>query len=227
MSGCLTRMLGRAAAGGSGLASPDANTLFLCRFWNTPPVDDVGGGSGTLVGNSFVTTASHIVTTDGTGDWITFASSSVFDLNTTDFTLEFHGNVPAAQVGGSLSHRPPPTNGSWAIFHNGNGTMDFYADHISGSALINFGTGAANGTMRHYALVRQGSTWKTYVDGVNKATVTNAGGMAAATGAAALYIGTDSFNTTARDISGDFGRVKISNNARWTANFTPPAITDA
>jgi hypothetical protein len=113
---------------------------------------------------------------------------------------------------------------AWGFFHNGNGTIDIYIDNISGSPFLNFGAGAADNTMKHYALVRSGNTWTAYVSGVQKSTTTNAGTIG--TSLATFGIGTDFFNSTARDISGNFGRFKISNVARWTSGFTPPLITD-
>lgn len=202
-----------------------SSTLFLCRFGVSPPLDEVSLNTGTLVGNATVNTGNNYVTTDGTGDWVTFPASTVFDLNTTDFTLEVHASVASGQVGGIVGHTAGGL-GRWAIFCNGNGTIDIYFDNANGGIPMgNFGAGAANGTMRHFAMVRQGSAWKTYIDGVNKTTANVPGAVGSQS--VPMYIGTDPFNTTSRDIAANIGRVKISNTPLWTSNFTSPAITDA
>lgn len=218
-----------ASASGGGLA---ASTLFLCRFGVSPPLDEVSSNTGTLVGNATVNTANNYVTLDGTGDWVTFPASAVFDMNTTDFTIEIHASIASGQVGGAIGHQvigdAAPHPGRWSPFCNGNGTIDFYADNVNGGApIIDFGAGAANGTMRHYAVVRQGSSWKTFVGGTLKSSVSQSGSIGVASPAAVLHVGTDPFNTTSRDIAANIGRVKLSNVALWTASFTAPAITDA
>lgn len=210
------------AAGGGGGSS----TLFLCRFGASPPVDEITSNTGTLVGNATVNIANNYLTTDGTGDWVTFPASADYNLNTTDFTLEVHASIASGQFGGIVCHRTGTTAGSWALFCNGDGTIDVYFDAINGGSPVgNFAGGAANGTMRQYVVVRQGNTWKTFLAGVQKTSQSISGSVGAGTGD--LYVGTDPFNATARDIAANIGRVKISNTALWTSGFTPPAITDA
>jgi hypothetical protein len=210
---------------GSGSAAPDANTLWLFRYNVSPPTDEITSFALTLAGNATVDTTNHWMTCDGAGDWASTTNTTGFNIPSGDFTLEMHMQVPSGQVGGSVSRRPGINSGSWAWFHNGNGTIDCYFDNISGSPLINFGAGAADNTMKHYALVRSGNTWTTYINGTQKGTVTNSGTIG--TALSTFGIGTDFFNAGARDISGNFGRLKCSNIARWTSGgFTPPAITD-
>jgi hypothetical protein len=219
-------LVGAAASSGSaGGGSPDANTLYLIRYGVSPPFEEITSTSLTLSGNASVDTTNHWMTCDGTGDWASIHTTN-FNVPAGDFTLEMHMKVPAAQSGGSMSRRAGINSGSWAWFHNGNGTIDAYVDNISGSPLINFGAGAADDFLHHYMLSRSGNTWYTAVGGVIKGTVTNSGTVG--TAIADFSIGTDMFNATARDISGNFGRFKISNICRFGpgGNFTPPAITD-
>jgi hypothetical protein len=209
--------------GASG-GTPDANTLYLIRYNVSPPTEEITNTPLTLAGNASVDTTNHWMTCDGTGDWATLSSTTGLNVPSGNFTIEQHMKVPAAQSGGSIARRAGINAGSWAWFHNGNGTIDIYFDNISGSPLLNFAAGAADDTMKHYALVRSGNTWTTYINGVQKGTTTNSGTVG--TALATFSIATDAFNSTARDISGNFGRMKISNVARWTSGFTPPLITD-
>ncbi len=203
-------------------------TTFLTRFTASPPVDEVSLGTGTLVGNATADTANSRLTTDGTGDWCTFAASSVFDL-AGDFTLEAHTDQAAAQVGGLLGHVDSHvTNvGRWVIYCNGDGSFDFYADNIRGIPIVGSAGAQFNGTEKHVAICRESNTWRCYVAGVQKQSTAALSGTIGST-SAVLYIGTDPFSTTARDIAAHIGRVKISNSCLYPGGttFTPPARTD-
>jgi hypothetical protein len=63
-----------------------------------------------------------------------------------------------------------------------------------------------------------------YVDGILRAQNTWAGAPTASLNP--FYIGNDVADLANRDVAGGIWRVKISNSARYTANFTPPAVTD-
>jgi hypothetical protein len=164
------------------------------------------------------------MTCDGTGDWASASGITGCNIPAGDFTLEIHMKTAAAAAGGSIARRAGINPGSWGLFHNGDGTIDAYFDNVSASPLLNFGAGAADNTMKHYAIVRSGNTWTSYVQGVQKATTTNSGTIG--TALATFTIGSDAFNLTARDLAGTFARAKCSNVARWTSSFTPPSLTD-
>lgn len=213
----------RFAAGGG---APDANTLFLCRFTASPPVDEISSATGTLVGNATVDTANSRLTLDGSGDWVTFASSSAFDIGG-DFTVEVHTDQAAGQTGGIVG-RDPSGAGRWVFYCNGDGTMDFYAENVQAGRIVGtFGAGGLlNGSEHHLAVCRESNTWRAYFDGVQKLSANVSGSVGATS--ADLFIGTDPFDTTGRDIAGHIGRVKISNVCRYPSGttFTPPARTD-
>ena len=210
------------AIAGSGAASVAFTTRFLCRFTSNPPVDEISGNSGTVVGNPTINTGSSEIVLDGTGDWVTFAGGTQFDP-TTNWTIEWHTNQAAAQVGGCLSRAISGTS-RYVPYCNGSGGMQWYGTPSA------FGpaSGVLNGTMKHFAYVRDGGTWRFYVDGVQQASTANSGAPAP-DAATTFYIGTDVFDAAGRDVAATMSRVKISNIALYPSGttFTPPSRTSA
>jgi hypothetical protein len=143
-------------------------------------------------------------------------------MTTNDFTLE-------AQI------YPTTLSGSEVIFgkQNSGGAQEGYTYFASGTGLQFFvgiggtyvGPSGAAGTLtlntwQHIALVRQGSTFTSYINGVSVQTYSNAGtigdsGNPLAIGAAGSA-GTSPF-------PGYIDEVKISRVAQYTGNFTPPS----
>lgn len=209
-----------AAGGGGGL---DANTTFLTRFTASPPVDEVSLATGTLAGNATCDTANSRITLDGAGDWCIYTSTSVFDLPG-DFTIELYADCAAAEVGGLAGRKPAGNPGRWVMYCAGDGSLGFYADNISGVPLV-FAAGVLDGSNKHIAICRESDTWRLYKAGAQVNSSVTAGSIGSAS--ANLYIGTDPFADTSRDVAGHIGRFKISNTCRYPGGtgFTPPAIT--
>ena len=92
---------------------------------------------------------------------------------------------------------------------------------------VTFGTGAllTQNVEHHIAIVRDGGTWRLYLDGIQATSTVNAG--AASTSANTCYIGNDPFDLTTREFPGRIRRMKISNVARYPSGttFTPPSPT--
>jgi hypothetical protein len=214
---------GAMSAVGENGGAPDANTLFLARFQVSPPINEVDSATGTLVGGASCDTGNSQLVCDGTGDWATWAGGSTFDV-TTDWTTEFHTNQAAAEVGGTSS-RSASGNSRHSFFFDGAGRVKFFADAFSSAtALLTSGV-VLDGSEHHVAVVRDGGTWRLYIDGVQSAT--NAWAGAPTTSSDTFFVGTDSLLSSGRDINGRFGRVKISNICRYPSgtSFTPPSRT--
>jgi hypothetical protein len=210
----------------SGSANVDSNTMFLTRFDTTTPVDLMSGANGTLVGNANCDTTNKKLVLDGVGDYCSFGGGSPFNLGIGGSgTLELHTDLAAAQVGGLVSRSGSGTS-RYALYCNGAGNVAFYADGFSaGTPLLNYTF--LDGLPHHIAIVRNGSganNWSMYVDGILRAQNTWAGAPTASLNP--FYIGNDVADLANRDVAGGIWRVKISNSARYTANFTPPAVTD-
>ena len=96
----------------------------------------------------------------------------------------------------------------------------FVADYSGGSPLLQTtGVNVRDGAWHHIAVVRSGSSWVLYVDGVSRATGTFSGTIANISGGPS--IGRDEFYT--RNYLGYISNLRITTgSAIYTAAFTPP-----
>src|SRR4029077_11528460 len=141
-----------------------------------------------------------------------------------DFTIDFwfaYGNVTS--VGDIVGKRTgSPGFGPWLFLQN-NTQIGFYASSDGATwdianGVVAAGPGIANQTWYHFAAVKQGNTWKFYVNGgLQAATVTTSAQMVK--NGAPLRVG----GFSGAFYNGYIDELRISNGiARWTANFTPP-----
>ena len=166
----------------------------------------------------------------GTGDVLSTPDSADWAFGSGDFTIEFWLRAATTPVGSGagivgFTDALSPI----LINHAASTALTVYLS--SDGATYNIASGISIGTIAtgqwyHVALVRYGSSFKGYIDGV---------GTAVATSASALF---DSANalTLGQNISG-FGASKFDGwiddfritkgVARYTANFTPPTETFA
>lgn len=200
--------------------SPDANTLFLARFRQSPPVNEVGNVAGTLVGGAACDTANAQLVLDGVGDWATWAGGATFDV-TANWTAEYLTDQASSEVGGAFARSASGTS-RYAFYAPGDGHIRFFADAFDVAVPLLAAGIVLNGSEHHIAVCRDGGTWRMYVDGVQVAT--NAWAGAPANSGDTFFVGTDALLSSSRDIAARLGRVKLSNVARYPAGtpFTPP-----
>ena len=151
---------------------------------------------------------------DGTNDNLTITGDF---SQAADFTIEFwfrtSSVAPAFQV---LLMLGDESTGRRSIFLAGSVlTWNLYG----GAAEDITHTGISANTWYHVAAVRSGTTVKLYLNGTASATTRTVSGTAG--NANNVYIGTDSGLVS--DYSGHIDEVRISNTARYTANFTAPS----
>lgn len=170
---------------------------------------------GTLWGNYF----------DGTGDYLAIADNANLELSNSDFTIECWINVPATSNFEAIVAKNGNTTGSWSLFFNPNasGNLQFWSfDYNSfGSQMIDVtGVTIRDNLWHHIALVRNGSSWVIYVDGISRGTQTSS--ITIANGTQPVWIGNDPQNTTwfIKGYISNFRLVK--GTAVYTAAFTPP-----
>jgi hypothetical protein len=127
------------------------------------------------------------------------------------------------------------TPSPYEVFMGGAGVGWQFGLNYGGSNQLNFWTSGnyrtlglpggvtpSNNAWHHYAVVRSGTTFTGYVDGVVCPTVISADSTAVNLGAGnALWIG----GYVSTNVIGYMDEVRISKGlARWTAAFTPPAF---
>ena len=207
-------------------------TGILCSMVGSHPMATGSRTAKTLTanGNAQISTAQSVfggasALFDGTTDYIVTNASSDFSFGTGNFTIEYRIRFNAVDTLYVPICQRASTgigNGEWWCeitaaedemywgFKNTAGTQYYVNLSLSGSAF-------ATNTWYHIALVRNGSNLQLYQNGtaVGSATsVTGSFGVNAAVTIGALGNGSYSLN-------GYMDEIRISNLARYTANFTP------
>jgi uncharacterized protein (DUF983 family) len=168
------------------------------------------------IGNAQVSTAQSqfggaSALFDGSGDWL--VSSDTISLSTNDYTVECWMRTATADrvIFDNRTGTQP------AVFAVSNTGKISYYDPTTGGA-VGSTTTITNSAWHHLAWVRSGSTFKMYVNGVAEYT-NNSYSVDLGTNRpfriGAEYTGNFNFN-------GYIDELRVSNSARYTANFTSP-----
>ena len=214
----------------------DAPTVLLlhCDGVNgatTFPDSSPSSKTVTAVGDAQVSTSSPKFGTgslllDGTGDYITLADSSDWNFADANFTIEMFvkfSSLTGAQY--LWIHSSSSTNYSTIVW---NGTTWSFAVYVSNvdqlnTGLLNLADTLAINTWYHVAIVRNGSTWTFYRDGVVKGTTT---AIFTYPNYTDLFVfGTDYFDGSdhGSSVTGNLDEIRVSNGvARYVTAFTPP-----
>ena len=194
---------------------------------------DKTGKNWTALGNAATTgTAkygSNALTLDGNGDYISAADSADWTLGVDNWTIEIWVYPTAVgQSNNSLicEQATDATNYSPFIIVQASGSYDviFNISRSGSSWAVNGANGAAMGTMNanawnHIALVRDGSTVRPFVNGV-QGTTYDIGGNSIFDAAKPMLVGGGNYASTY--FTGRLDDFRFTKNvARYTADFTP------
>jgi Concanavalin A-like lectin/glucanases superfamily len=226
-------------------AGNDQHTKILLHFdgadGSTTITDSNAGGSAhtwTAAGNAQIDTAQAKFggssgLFDGVGDYITTPDHADYTLGSGDFTIDFWFNCNAA--GGTYEvlfgqADATPTVASKSVFAWRRDTNVIVCFAVVGA--VEYGvtgttqfTNAVNTGWHHCAFVRTGNILKMFIDGVQEGgNVAIAGSVnnspnAWGVGSLGEYV-TDPW-------TGWIDAFRLSNVARWVANFTPPTMAYA
>jgi hypothetical protein len=177
----------------------------------------------TASGNAQVDTAqskfgSASALFDGTGDRLSIGSSNDLAFGTGDFTVEMWFRMASVQASPTLIDWRPGSNGAYVSLSLDNGKPYLYAN--TGVRILS-ATALSATTWYHLALSRSGTSTKLFVDGTQVgSTYTDS----------TSYVGTTptigelnaAWGLTGYGFSGHIDEIRISNIARYTANFTAP-----
>ena len=158
---------------------------------------------------------------DGNNDYLSWPTETADQLKSGDFTIEsrcYFNDTDEFRIWQQFGNDDNRT----ALAYSSTSGLFFIAKE-GGSALVFVRTAwtPTINTWYHIVVVRSGSTFKIFVDGVDETTSggTYAGALPVLTGN--TYIGRYSAASTSYT-DGYAGEFRISNIARWTSNFTPP-----
>lgn len=224
-----------ASINSAALDSNYSNTVILAGFEHRDATTrlineaDAGGLIATFNGNAQIDTAqakfgSASLLLDGTGDYVTFASTSKLSVSNGDFTAEcFIRRNGASKLQAIFAKRPSVGTSEFASYINvTTNVLVLQAFNTSGLVLNISGTTAINtGTWYHVEFSRAGTAWRIFLDGALEASGTES--ATPSSNSTALHLGRDPSNS-ARDFNGWIDEVRFTAGvARHTAAFTAPS----
>lgn len=150
------------------------------------------------------------------GSNLTLATSSAWNLSGKQFTVELFFYKEVDERAGIFD-----CGQAWRIITNDNGTLNYSTSGISRITSSTSNTPAIN-QWHHLALCRFGTTTTLYVNGQSLGSTSS---DTSSPGSALLYIGTLSNEQAAATFKGYIDSFRITLAARYTGNFTPPALS--
>lgn len=230
-----TGLLG--AAGSSGPVDDQFNRVsFLSHFEGSNngvnnAFDDGSTSNHTITANGNVTQGSFGPFArpdgewgwnfDGDGDYLTVADSTEFDFGTGNFTIEGWINPAVISSFQAIFSIGSPVQ----IYSYNNTIISYFNDEDNASTYtINGLTGPSSSvstnTWTHFAVVRNGNTYTTYVNGVAGSSLTSSDTVASSSNAPA--IGTYLPAPTTYEFNGHISNLRlVKGTAVYTSNFTP------
>lgn len=219
----------------------DANTIALAcqsnRFVDNSNNNfsiTVNGTTSVVPFSPFAPTAAYSTANvggsgyfDGTGDYLATPDNSALEPENSDLTWEMWiKTTSSTQYATLYSRAPSPFNtGMWSLMineaSNTAGDIALYMHEYSPSTYLFRTTGVniRDDAWHHIAVVRSGSSWVCYVDGVSRATATWSGTTSNI--ASGPYVGAD--QNYGRNFVGYISGLRIvKGTAVYTGAFTPP-----
>lgn len=192
----------------------DGSTTFTDSSSAANTITATGGAQIDTAQKKFGTASGLF---DGSNDYLSIPDNNAWDFGTGDFTIDFWVRFNSTSGNQDLIDLGQQANNNSIIVNSSNGVI---YGHITGAGGGNIGGGSAvsAGTWAHIAFVRSSGTCKIYVNGTSVASGTL---TTAVTPSGNTEIGRATFG--GQYFNGWLDEVRVSNIARWTANFTPPS----
>jgi hypothetical protein len=164
---------------------------------------------------------------DGAGDAVQIPFNAALDLTSGDFTIE--GWVYFNAVSGTPTIITPfgtgTTFGGWVIVLDSSSRLTFYLStaantwNLATNVLFS-ATAVVTGTWYHFALVRNGSTFTPYLNGIAGTTFTSSSTLY--NNSRPLKIGAEK-DSNSFPLNGYIDDLRVTKYARYQSSFTPPA----
>jgi len=188
---------------------------------------DVRGHVATGTGLTFAASplGGQAAVHKGNSSHISIPNSSEFDFGMGDFTIEVSAAVTSTYGAIIGRHTWPGSfnaGSDFLLYGQSNGMLWFFANTSTGTVLLqDMMPTPTDGKFHHYAIVRSGSSFTVYVDGVAKGSASNTGALSFTPG---LPIMTNVWQGDAGSgFNGQFDELRITKGiARYKQNFVPP-----
>jgi len=207
------------------------NTNLLLNFTNAGILDGTMKNNLETVGNAQVSTSvvkygSGSMYFDGTGDYLIAPNSQGYAFQSGNFTVEMWVYPTTVSVTQYLfDTRDPASATSAGVQWGVSSSAKFFVYVGTTTVIFPSTTSLVANTWTHLALVKNGSTWTIYINGVADATT---GTNSTALTQTFLTIATNSAqrNTSTTDkLNGYIDDLRVTTGiARYTQNFIPPSV---
>jgi hypothetical protein len=165
---------------------------------------------------------------DGTGDYLTLTDSTQFNFGSGDWTVEFwFYNSNSADQNKCLIALNDNSNlyAGIRVYYNSSNALDTLISATGTSWSVISNNASANSVTKnawhHYAIVRTGSTLKTFLNGVQYMTDKTISGSVFSS-STHLVAAVRNGGTAIDTFNGYIDDLRISRFARYVSNFTPP-----
>jgi hypothetical protein len=167
---------------------------------------------------------------DGTGDYLTIPSNTAFEFGSGDFTMEFSIYGTTSVTSKTFLQYGQAAVTGWTQISWGFGTdaSNFPFLEVSNGVNNPQFTITSNTALRlnewnHLAVVRSGTDFRIYLNGVSVASTTSSFSLFAPGGTVFFWIARAHDNATPRDTSGYISNLRVVKGAAvYTGAFTPP-----
>jgi hypothetical protein len=163
---------------------------------------------------------------DGTGDYLSVPDNAALDMGSSNFTIE-GWYFPLGNASGNTAIFSKRADGSEVngvlLYYGSTGLTPQLLVDIGGSwaVVITSSSAFVSNSWNHFAVVRNGSTFTLYINGISGGTATNAGTIRDNDRAFAIgAMGANGAGTISACYMSEFRVVK--GTAVYTSNFTPP-----
>jgi len=211
--------------------SDDGSTDMLLHMNDTGLTDSAGNiGAPSLSGNTTRSSAQskfggYSASFDGSGDELDYPDHAKFNYSTNDFTMEFWVWLNAVNTTYCIISGRESANNRYHVYINSSGNVEIVSVQGGSTAVdcIAPYTFVAN-TWTHVAITRASGVIKIFVNGTNISLTTNTtpnGIINNHSGSMDFGYRTDGYYY----LNGYLDEVRFSDVARYSANFTPNAVT--
>jgi hypothetical protein len=207
-----------------------SGTQLLCNFTNAGIFDNTGKNNLETVADAQIDTTTKKYGTgsmefDGTDDVLTFPPTPDLNLGTGDFTIECWVNQ-SSNSSYKMIYSATGNQGDWNT--GSRGFMIYLLNGVLGISTAD--TGSTNGsgalslnTWYHIAVVKNGASFKGYIDGVLNLTRTNSSPVGSDTAGALIGAQDLPSGSPRNEFVGFIDDFRITKGvARYTAAFTAP-----
>ena len=201
----------------------NASTNFVDSGPNALAVTAVGNAQISTTQSKYGGASAYF---DGAGDAVQIPFNAALDLTSGDFTIE--GWVYFNAVSGTPTIITPfgtgTTFGGWVIVLDSSSRLTFYLStaantwNLATNVLFS-ATAVVTGTWYHFALVRNGSAFTPYLNGIAGTTFTSSSTLY--NNSRPLKIGAEK-DSNSFPLNGYIDDLRVTKYARYTSSFTPP-----